>query len=376
MCYPKPGPRCSAHAQQRVDARKRAYQQNPTERNLQALRVAQEEFLTTPRGLKMLEEQSKSDDSARILLEIKRAQREDALNKWKHAQEVSEGNTTRDGMMNHSLNAPIGYKGEKPQWWEQYEAECANSSIQTKPELLDVFPSPHGDIAVVWEPRSQHPGDKHVQREGWGLNRCSFFNVETGQIMGSVRVNRFSDETLAESYGNDEASLFRYRNANMGYTLPSLRKLDDESVSFGSIKRDLVKDLLRYRGATVTTNSGECVTHSNFDEIVENEPEVIDRVIEANKLDAIRHQNGIKEKLSLPYVDYSVVEDEFRGQGFGSPLYVYTARRLAKDGDALRASSLQSDEAQSLWRRLEQRIGSRIKKVGEGEDERVFLDFR
>jgi len=50
MCYPKPGPRCSKHAKDRLKTAKRLALQNPTPERLEAVEVAQREYWLTPAG--------------------------------------------------------------------------------------------------------------------------------------------------------------------------------------------------------------------------------------------------------------------------------------------------------------------------------------
>lgn len=66
--------------------------------------------------------------------------------------------------------------------------------------------------------------------------------------------------------------------------------------------------------------------------------------------------------LSIPFVDYSFLDHtatgpdgavvRLRGTGIGQLMYVLAAKRLAEQGKVLRASGIQSEEAEALWRRL------------------------
>lgn len=53
--------------------------------------------------------------------------------------------------------------------------------------------------------------------------------------------------------------------------------------------------------------------------------------------------------LNKPYVDYSEVHPEYRRQGLATRLYKYAAQYYAQKSMLLRASDIQSEEAQSLW---------------------------
>lgn len=57
MCYKSPGPRCSNHARQALDAAQAAYDAKRSLRNATALRRAEGEFYTTPAGFSELKKQ-------------------------------------------------------------------------------------------------------------------------------------------------------------------------------------------------------------------------------------------------------------------------------------------------------------------------------
>lgn len=54
----------------------------------------------------------------------------------------------------------------------------------------------------------------------------------------------------------------------------------------------------------------------------------------------------------VPYVAYAHVDEGYRRRGLGTALYGYAAQQLATKGMVLRASTLQSDSAASLWEHL------------------------
>lgn len=55
----------------------------------------------------------------------------------------------------------------------------------------------------------------------------------------------------------------------------------------------------------------------------------------------------------VPSVAYAHVEPDLQRQGIGTQMYLLAARQLARTGRVLRASGLQSNSAQHLWRSLQ-----------------------
>lgn len=60
MCYPKPGPRCSAHARKAYKLAVAAYRAEPSLENKEREACAEEEFLMTPEGFRYLEKRIQS----------------------------------------------------------------------------------------------------------------------------------------------------------------------------------------------------------------------------------------------------------------------------------------------------------------------------
>lgn len=62
MCYKRPGPRCSDHTYQELQAAKKAYNAAPSRTNLEALRRAKQEYAKTPRGIAAIERKAQATD--------------------------------------------------------------------------------------------------------------------------------------------------------------------------------------------------------------------------------------------------------------------------------------------------------------------------
>lgn len=102
MCYPKPGPRCSAHAKKAYSQARIAFANNNTEENKQALYKASREFMTTPAGIKSLERLAEREEdpenSAQFQKQASKARkmRQEAIDAYKSktGEEVEEEDST------------------------------------------------------------------------------------------------------------------------------------------------------------------------------------------------------------------------------------------------------------------------------------------
>lgn len=70
MCYPKPGPRCSKVAAERLQRANLAHAQNPNYATYEAKRIAQNEYDMTPEGQQVLREQIAAERDAEIREEL------------------------------------------------------------------------------------------------------------------------------------------------------------------------------------------------------------------------------------------------------------------------------------------------------------------
>jgi len=95
--------------------------------------------------------------------------------------------------------------------------------------------------------------------------------------------------------------------------------------------------------------------------------------IHADRLDMTQHQ-------AIPFVDYSRIHPPLKGQGYGTALYIYMARKLAQRNQALRGSSSQTPEARGTWERFKKHLPAQVKPLTlsrKGKSNDYFmLDFR
>lgn len=138
MCYPKPGPRCSAHAQQNLE-RTRAVYEADTE-NLEAYeqwREAQEDYDMTPRGMEEL--QQKADvlaEKAKTDVKTRRI-RNELLNRLELMRKVRKERIAAANMDD---------EGDKPRKHQKLVDEPELQKISDIPTAR--FPALDGDIFV------------------------------------------------------------------------------------------------------------------------------------------------------------------------------------------------------------------------------------
>lgn len=91
------------------------------------------------------------------------------------------------------------------------------------------------------------------------------------------------------------------------------------------------------------------VLNMSPDERAEREAKYIELLHEQYRRQFEDHLDYLVDK---PYVDYILVHDAFRRLGIGTALYAATAFKLAEKGLRLYSSTLQSKEAEAVWKHM------------------------
>lgn len=378
MCYPKPGPRCSAHAKIALEKAHAAYHRAPSDETYKKFAQAKDVFLSTPAGIKILEGEYAETKS--VLLEFEIADRK-AL-RSKQLRQVG-ATVDEDGQkvfhpeesIQQAMNSTLSWGSSRPVWWHEYSRESTESkTAAASPEILDVIDSPEGKLAVVWEDTSQARNDSFTQLEsGYQVQRCVLRSWETGKEVGEVKVSWVSDETIKRSFGDDEFTPFRYQHRYSGthYGFGEDELYDKNPLHEDALlqrRREVWRianthDRLRYRSPVAGRTEPS-------DEQVKTDLEEWSREIRSD-------MTRWKESLATPFVDYSSISKPLRGQGFGTALYIYTARKLGTQGKVLRSSGLQSDKAKEVWARFQKRFPQHIRSTSHtsefGEKQETFI---
>lgn len=299
----------------------------------------------------------------------------------KKTEKVEKPLTGSARMVDRALNCSLSWDGEEPEWFTQYSKEAQNNlHLPTTPVILDVVDSPAGPLAVVWNDESQRKQDLGASLgSGYTATMIQYKSMATGESYGHVITAQQTPESLERTFGNDEFTVWRYNERYSGTYYGFQDYNDEHAYAYG--QRDLEgEELLQKRRDlwVIAERSLKGRYNAADSDLPDDETVAADL-----KKYAVQIQKKMDEKTpyySVPYIDYSTVNRDLQGKGFGAALYVYTARKLAERGDVLRGSGLQTPYAETLWSKFAEKMPKRVKEVTvsyEGE-KRTFpsLDFR
>lgn len=272
-----------------------------------------------------------------------------------------------------ALAAPLDPIDIHTDWLDEM-AEDGERLFGEKPVVVDVVDTPAGRAAVVWENHSTRDFDVSTQlQRGYGFSRLVVRTIDEGKLVGYVTASFVDDNSLKLSFGDDQYSGLRYCAASQGRSFgmkvysknfdgpaydPFTRARTEEEIL--EVKRNVWAAAYNdFKIAPEWLPKDHPGRHSwgGVDLKPEHAPADVE-VLEADLkricevADERYEEHRLNHKPDWASVDYSKVDDEFRGQGLGTSLYVYTARMLARNGKALRSSDTQSDEAQRAWARM------------------------
>jgi hypothetical protein len=291
-------------------------------------------------------------------------------------------NETPVSITNRAETVALGYTGEQPKWWKKFAEESeAHPTIPSRPELLDVIDSPVGKLAVVWQPDDQE--DRNIIYSGLGIKACYFKSFKTGEDLGHVKIQYKTDETFARSFKNDDYTLFRWKEESFPrreYGLedaPETTELEDKK----ALNKTIWKNIVHNSRTDIITSNKERVYCSDVTEEHAPDDQTVKKIIakERKKLEQEMADN-LGNYSTGGFVERSRVDEKLSGKGYGTALYLYTARKLAEQNTVIRASGIQSQDAQNLWNRFSKKYPNRVKPVTftyMGKEKTVpTLDFR
>lgn len=290
-----------------------------------------------------------------------------------------------------AVESPLSWEGRKPKWWKKYLKESETSNLPTTPQIIDVLDSPAGQIAVVWENESQLANDRGVTMDsGYGMHVCYYKSMKTGENLGYVKMAYVDDRSFERCFGNDEFTVFRYADRYDGIRVGFRGEKYSDGYDTNLLDkeqsdqrwRDLWMSSQRYNKlqTSVYDKEGNYVPSYSLNE--SHIPDV--DTIKKDLAPYIAHlQSEIQMKLQYfkePYVDFSRVDEPLTGKGFGTALYVYTARMLGKQEKVLRGSGIQSPEAQKVWAGFKKKFPQQFKTIDmtwyEETSSVPYLDFK
>lgn len=275
--------------------------------------------------------------------------------------------------VNSAVESSLVWKGKQPSWWKQYEAEALkNEGLPVKAELIDVVDSPLGKLAVVWQDGSMEKRDRGLSEDsGMGTRVCYYKSFETGETLGYVKMTYIDDASAEKSFGNDEFTPFRWEDRYSGTSYGFRFQDDMEATMNGNLtEEELLKvrkkvwsSAQRSSGKGITNSEGKYIPSYNISEEDIPEGEALIKDLKAFSKEMNKTIKAKKKYFATPFVDYSKVDKSLKGKGFGAALYVYTARKLGENGQVLRGSGVQSDDAQSLWGKFKEKFPDNVSTI-------------
>lgn len=290
----------------------------------------------------------------------------------------------------------------KPKWWKNFVKESASvdhPEFGSQPELVDVIDSPVGPLAVVWQPRSQEKNDTNQRDSGYEVAVTYFKSLKTGETLGYIKTAWMSERAMEQSFGTDEYAEFRYYSRYGGGYYKDIDFDGYGKFEDGDVRPENTTEFDRQVWASHCRNINKSVTRPDGTRVPYYNVTASDAPNDEQvKEDLNNWRKEIRKDMDKdlkffssknPFVDFSRIGDDFndkdvlRGKGFGTSLYIYTAKNLAaKNNGVLRASGLQTEQAQAVWDRFEKTMPSHIKEIklhyrrDEQPTSHKVLDFR
>lgn len=308
--------------------------------------------------------------------------KEDQLRQARKSKTITKASTLV------ALESSLEYDGVLPEWFKSNQDSENVVRYPVKPKVIDVIDVNGSPAAVVWEEFSQRKMDRDSQdNRGYHVQRVTFNDFETGKEIGYFLITHVNEESLDRSFGTDAYRGLRWMSDSTGRYLGT-REYD----------KVLEPTLEDKKKLWARAHAGMDISPEGFDRskltwgsLINLQPS--DAPEDENKIDedlqkleeeALKELEFFKTTFKRPYVDFSRINDEYRGEGLGQALYVYGARMVGKKGHVLRESGAQSDEAGNAWKRMaaDERLNvtiidniSKTKRTNERKP-KFALDFR
>lgn len=339
-----------------------------------------------------------------------------AFEKKMESESVPEGKSTarKATRINHfsaeakaakvdrAAEVDLTYTGKTPRWMSSAIKE-AKSTFGSTPEIIDVIDSPEGKLAVVWEPHSLAKNDSNMPERGYVVTRVALRNMKTGEVRGYLKTTHVDDESVKIAFGEDGYESLRYMSDASGSNYGTYRwekngkknkhgrEMSDQVdvIQSASTHEELIEAKRQIWAAShraenlgIEVDGKYKAPYNISDSDAPTDEKQLDKDLRKITRQTDKKVVEFKETHGNPYIDYSSVENELKGTGIGSALYVYSARMHAKKDRSIRGSTLQSDSAQAVWARFAKNDKLPVKKVTRinrrtGErTESYSMDFR
>jgi len=325
--------------------------------------------------------------------------KEDARRVYEDQQELLArigigGNRELSAATETALTADLKPLNQQPAWIWAHSSRLQQELFGVTPQVIATVDSPLGTLAVVWEEATVENNDLVSEVEdGYLISRISYRTMATDELVGYLKTTSMSEDSVSKSFGDDEWRGLRYSGSRDSFYAMDRKDFEgkrsyDPSQSADDFKRtrmeppalDSREKLAEFVGKAQSHFRSYSDTTAHF----MDEPELrseLSRLQELANENLDRYREGFRE----PFIDYIKLDrEELRGQGLGASLYVFMARKQAERGLPLRASGLQTPEAEKSWNRMaaDRRFPIRVgNHLHQSRGQRTvsasyFLDFR
>lgn len=293
-----------------------------------------------------------------------------------------------------ALTADLQPLDQQPAWIWGQASRLQQELFGVTPQVIATVDSPLGPLAVVWEEATVEANDLTSQVEdGYLISRISYRAMATGELVGYLKTTSMTEDSVEKSFGDDEWRGLRYARARESfYPMDRSYVQGERNYSPHQSAEDLQRSTVNPPDLADREKLVEFVSkaQSHFRDYSNRSPALMEDGElrdELSRLQGIANQNldHYRESFEEPFIDYIKLDrDELRGQGLGASLYVFMARKQAERGLPLRASGLQTPEAEKSWDsmaadpRFPIRVGNSLYRDRSHRKISVsyFLDFR
>lgn len=301
--------------------------------------------------------------------------KEEAQKGYEEKQEMlamtNTGKTKKHPLTKQAISSKMSYNGPTPQWLEKEQQKSAQY-FDTAPEIIDTVEIEGREYAVVWSENSLDDGEYHIQKtRGFNIHAIEYVDMETGKVVAYIKSAYRDKDAEKKSYGNDEFSEFRIFDDRSGETNIIVKDYDNiveegDRYFVGPSpapydKNSSEEEILEAKKRIWLTahkslyikpeNASKSLYFLTEDDAPENMAE-LDAGIQRLKEHVAERNENYRKSHGFPIVDYSDIVQNLRGQGIGTSMYVYMARKLGEKDKMLLGSGIQTGEAQSLWKRI------------------------
>lgn len=272
-----------------------------------------------------------------------------------------------------------------PPWAEEHKQ--AVEAIGGEYSIVNRIIHQGKPMIVTHSTLSSGDKDKFVQeKSGINISETIVHDEKTGEKIGFINVCFVNDESVRRCFGDEDDYMtsIRYAKRYISSIPGKKMKVDEDPRGNDKKMRELWADVMNVdpshiRDFKVTSGakmSGWSWKASDAPE----DPKAVEKDIESLSGQFKEQLKEFKRSFSVPLVEYSEIEDEYKGTGLGKKMYVEAAKAMGKRGMAIRASTIQSEEAQRLWSSLRKDENIAVKEgnitIKGHEYDYLYLDYR